>query len=94
MVNDVSGCARLSSKGAYSIFSFGPHVIRFRTSRALKRYLSIKQWDNGYLVDDAEYDGASAPVEEYIDLVPILNNLYFDAKRILAPIKEVVVSYE
>lgn len=93
-MNETSGCACLSSEGPYSIFSFDGHSIRFRTPRALRRYLSIKEWDNGYLVVDAEYKGVDAPVEEYIDLVPILTNLYFDADRFLAPIKKVVVSYE
>ena len=32
------------------------------------------------------------PEEEYIDLVPILQNLYFDADRFLEPIKEVKVA--
>lgn len=93
-MNEASGCACLSSEGPYSIFSFDGHSIRFRTPRALRRYLSIKEWDSGYLVVDAEYKGVDAPVEEYIDLVPILTNLYFDADRFLAPIKKVVVSYE
>ena len=32
------------------------------------------------------------PEEEYIDLVPILQNLYFDADKFLEPIKGVKVA--
>lgn len=32
-------------------------------------------------------------VEDYIDLLPMLDNLYFNAKKFLAPIKKVEVRY-
>jgi hypothetical protein len=32
-------------------------------------------------------------VEEYIDLLPILQNLYYDVETFLAPIKEVRIEY-
>ena len=32
-------------------------------------------------------------IEEYIDLVPILQNLYYDVDEFLAPIKEVQIDY-
>lgn len=32
--------------------------------------------------------------EEYIDLEPILNNLYFDADKVLDSIKKVKVQYD
>ena len=41
---------------------------------------------------NAEYDGCPGPVEEYIDLVPILKNLYFDVDEFLAPIEGVAVA--
>lgn len=91
MVNDGAHVARLSCDGPYTCFSFGPHCIRFRTSKRLRRYLSVKTWDRGYIVVEAEYDGQSGPVEEYIDLVPILEDLYLDADSVLAPIEEVLV---
>ncbi len=84
--------AVLSSKGDMTSFSFGPHTIRFRTSRHLRRYTDIKEWDNGYLVVTADYD-TLGKVEEYIDLVPVLRNLFFDPKEFLAPIKGVRLSY-
>lgn len=80
--------ASLSVDGPLSCFEFGDSRIRFRTSDHLRRYVSVKQWDNGYIVVDADYDGKN--VEEYIDLVPILRNLYRDPETFCAPIKEVV----
>ena len=41
---------------------------------------------------NAEYYGCPEPVEEYIDLVPILNSLYFDVDELLAPIEGVAVA--
>ena len=38
------------------------------------------------------YKGAPAE-EEYIDLVPILNNLYIDADAFLKPIRKVELQY-
>lgn len=86
--------ATLSSNGDFTIFTFGTHTIRFRTSPRLVKYTSVKEWDRGYLVVDALYSNIPHVQEEYIDLVPILNNLYFDAERELAPIKEVSIHYE
>ena len=37
----------------------------------------------------AKYRHKDKEEEEYIDLVPILENLYFDSKAFLAPIKKV-----
>ena len=41
----------------------------------------------------AKYEGCDEE-EEYIDLVPILQNLYFDADEFLNPIKKVRIKYE
>lgn len=87
------GIAQLSSCGDMTCFSYGDQEIRFRTSPRLVRYLSVKSWDAGYIVCEAQYEGLSSPVEEYIDLVPILKNLYMDQDEFLAPIKAVEVSY-
>lgn len=91
-VQSTPNTANLSVNGAYSSFTFGPYNIRFRTSSKLKAYNKIKKWDNGYIVVDATYSGFDSPVEEYIDLVPILENLYFDPSAFLQPIKEVVLA--
>lgn len=86
--------AILSSKGDLTTFSFGHHVIRFKTSPHLERYESVKEWDNGYIVCMAKYDTSEQPEEEYIDMVPILRNLYFDPNEFLSPIEKVRVSYD
>ena len=85
------GTAILSSKGNYTSFSYGDNVIRFMTSPALMRYEKVLKWDNGYLEVIANYNGKQE--EEYIDLVPILENLQMDVSAFLAPIERVEVSY-
>ena len=86
--------ALLSNRDGFTVFRYGPHTIRFRAPYSLERYTEIKEWDNGYLVVMAKYTHNANPEEEYIDLVPILRNLFFDATTFLKPIKGVSVSYE
>lgn len=85
------GIAYLSHCGGFSSFRYGGDVIRFATSRRLKRYIRVKRWEDGYLEVDADYGHGEE--EDYIDLLPILNNLYYDAQSFLRPIREVEVSY-
>ena len=80
--------AMLTNYGKYTIFEFNNQRIRFITSYKLQRYTKIVEWDNGYLVVMARYK-EMPEVEEYIDLIPILNMLYYDTERFLKPIKEV-----
>ena len=68
-------------------------MIRFRTSPRLERYIRVLEWEHGYLVVIAKYEGMEE-IEEYIDLIPILENLYFDADEFLRPIKEVGIVYD
>ena len=56
--------------------------------------MDVVQWDDGYLVVLAKYSHNAEPEEEYIDLIPILKNLYIDIGSFLAPIQKVKVSYE
>ena len=86
--------AILSNQDGFTVFKFGKHTIRFRAPYSLEQYTSIKEWDNGYIVAMAKYAHNAQPEEEYIDLIPILKNLYFDAATFLSPIKGVTVSYE
>ena len=86
--------ATLSSEGDMTVFSFGDHVIRFKTSPHLERYEDIREWQKGYIVCTAKYDNTADPEEEYIDLIPILRNLYFDPEAFLAPIQKVRVHYD
>ncbi|MBR1683678.1 MAG: hypothetical protein IJ708_00970 [Clostridia bacterium] len=86
------GMARISVEGKYSVFSFRDTCIRFRTSPKLKKYLRVKEWDNGYLVVDVDYS-TLGETEEYVDLTSILDDLYIDAQRFLKPIKGVLIEH-
>jgi len=86
--------AILSNIENYTIFKFDGYVIRFLAPYSLEKYTKVKEWDNGYLVVDAKYRHKEEPEEEYIDLVPVLSNLYFDPNKFLAPIKKVRVQYD
>ncbi|MCF0195029.1 MAG: hypothetical protein HUK00_07640 [Bacteroidaceae bacterium] len=85
-----SHTAILSNQGEFTSFSFAGRNIRFRTSDKLIEYLEVKEWDNGYIVVTARYDGLG-DVEEYIDLQYILHNLLIDADSFLKPVKKVEI---
>ncbi len=91
-IQDKSSEALLSNKGDMTSFSFGNNNIRFRTPKHLKKYVEIKKWDNGYIVVMADYEGMGI-TEEYIDLQPILKNLYINPETFLKPIHSVKLSY-
>ena len=74
-------------------FQYGNKIIRFRGPYSLEYFTSIKEWDDGYLVVMAKYKHNQNPEEEYIDLVPILENLYIDGSKFWKPIKEVRLAY-
>ena len=88
----MNDCAFLSNQQDFTSFSYNDNIIRFRTSSILERYTDVVEWDHGYLVVIAKYKGRPAE-EEYIDLVPILKNLYIDPDAFLAPIKKVSLQY-
>ena len=87
-----NGEALLSNEREFTVFQYGGHTIRFRAPYSLERYTEVKEWDHGYLVVMAKYRHNDRPEEEYIDLVPVLQNLYFDADRFLELIKGVKVA--
>ena len=89
---NVTNEAILSSDRVFTSFMFNGHNIRFRTSPRLERYTKVIEWDNGYIVVMAKYEGCDEE-EEYIDLVPILENLYFDVDDFLKPIQKVRIEY-
>ena len=82
--------AVLSNQGDMTSFRYGDCNIRFRAPSILKRYVEVKEWDNGYIVVMADYEGMGI-TEEYIDLVPILENLYIDPATFLKDIKTVKI---
>ena len=79
-----TGCAFLSNKDKFTIFRYGKYIIRFRAP-----YSDIKEWDDGFLVVMAIYSHREESEEDYIDLVPILENLYIQPEEFLKSIKEV-----
>ena len=92
MKKTADNCAISKSDSQYTIFIFKDQVIRFATSSKLERYTEVKEWDKGYLVVIAKYKNLNE-MEEYIDLIPILQNLYYDVGEFLAPIKAVRIDY-
>ena len=86
--------ATLSNKNEYTIFKYDKYIIRFRAPYSLEKYTQVKEWDSGYLVVMAKYSHNQKEEEEYIDLIPILENLYYDANKFLAPIKKVSIQYD
>lgn len=86
--------AYLSNEKDMIKFQYGEKVIRFRGPYSLERFTSVKEWDDGYLVVMAKYRHNKESEEEYIDLIPILKNLYIEPASFLKPIKEVRLAYE
>lgn len=84
--------AILKNEGEYTIFEFNSQIIRFMTSSKLERYTKVIEWDYGYLVVMAKYKDLDE-IEEYIDLVPILEKLYYDVDKFLQPIKGVQLNF-
>ena len=81
--------AILSNQNGFTVFRYMDYVIRFKAPYSLEKYTAVKEWDEGYLVVMAKYRHNSESEEEYIDLVPILENLYILPEEFLKPIKEV-----
>ncbi|WP_302625351.1 hypothetical protein [uncultured Eubacterium sp.] len=86
--------ALLSSDERFTIFSFENYVIRFKAPYSLEKYTEIKEWDRGYIVVMAKYRHNIRDEEEYIDLVPILKDLYMEPEEFLEPIKKVRIVYD
>lgn len=85
--------AILSSFDQYTTFSFGEKVLTFRTCKGLERYTKVLTWDNGYLEVMAKYKQRDSEIEEYIDLDPVLSDLFMDKEAFLKPIKNVRIEY-
>ena len=85
--------AVLSSFDRYTTFSYGGKTLTFRTCDGLERYTDILTWDNGYIEVMAKYRQRENEIEEYIDLEPILDNLYMDKTSFLKPIQKVRIEY-
>ncbi len=82
--------AYLSNSGEYTYFTYKNRTIKFLTSRNLEKYVSVKEWDNGYIVVVSKNYGKKE-CEDYIDLTPILENLYMNPQKFLKDIKGVEI---
>ena len=85
--------AVLSSYDKYTTFTFLEVTLTFRSCDNLDRYTKVNLWDNGYLEVMAKYKNRNEEIEEYIDLRPVLENLYMDKDSFLKPIRSVRVEY-
>lgn len=92
MITNMESHATLRNQNEYTIFEFNGQIIRFMTSPRLERYTKILEWDHGYLVVMAKYQNMEE-TEEYIDLIPILEHLYYDVDEFLKPIEKVRIDY-
>ena len=86
--------AYLSSFKNYTTFSANGTTLTFRTCSNLEKYTKVLLWDTGYLEVMAKYLNKEKEIEEYIDLRPILDNLYMDKEKFVKSIKEVKIRYE
>ncbi|MBR1708657.1 MAG: hypothetical protein IJ719_07510 [Clostridia bacterium] len=85
--------AELSNEGCYTIFTYGDIRLKFRAPYSLEYYDSVKKWNHGYLVVMAKYSHLNEVEEEYIDLIPVLDELLMDKNAFLSQIDRVVVRY-
>ena len=85
--------AYLSSEGRYTIFRYRDEMLRFMGPYSLERYDTVTEWDYGYIVVMTKYRHSEDLIEEYIDLIPILENLWMDTDAFLKPIEKVEVAY-
>lgn len=92
MISHTIDTAYLSSQGRYTLFTFGDTTLKFIAPYSLEKYSEIVEWDNGYIVVMTKYSHSEEEIEEYIDLIPILQELYME-ESFLQPIKKVEVKY-
>ena len=88
----MSMTAVLSNDNRYTSFEYNGRRIRFAAPKCLDKYTKVLEWDNGYIVVLALYNGVET--EEYIDLIPVLQNLCIDPDVFLKDIKEVRICYD
>ena len=86
--------AYISNEGRYTVFSHGDQRLKFIAPYSLQRYDHVTEWDKGYLVVMTKYAHSEELVEEYVDLLPVLDSLHMDRDRFLGPIKKIEVAYD
>ena len=86
--------AYLSNEGQYTIFRYGDDRLKFIAPYSLEYYTRIKEWDKGYIVVMTKYAHNTQEIEEFIDLLPVLDSLQLDREEFLKPIEKVEVAYD
>lgn len=84
--------AYIGNEGRYTVFIHGDERLKFIAPYSLEYYVKVKEWDDGYIVVDTKYSHSDTPIEEYIDLIPILDNLFIDKNDFLSTIKKVEIA--
>ena len=84
--------AVLTNVGRYSMFSFKGKTITFMHGKDLRKYLRVKEWNDGYLVVDC-LGTVKGQYEDYIDMPYILENLYMDPRSYLCGMQGVTIQY-
>ncbi len=80
--------ATLRNNGKYTQFSCKDRTITFVHGKDLIKYLSVVEWDQGYLVVNC-MGKVKKEYEDYIDLTHILQKLYMNPESYLEGINEV-----
>ncbi len=86
--------AKLSNKEDYIEFACKQKNIIFKGPYSLEYFDKVKSWDHGYIVVDVKYANRDELIEDYIDLVPMLDRLYIDSDSFLEGIGDVEIVYE
>ena len=69
-------------------FTCGDIVIRYKGPYSLEYFSKINKYDNGYIEVMCKFTHAPQPIEDYIDLEEIAEELYMDP-AFLREVKEV-----
>ena len=88
-----SDTAYLSAENGYAFFQYLDQTIMFLIGTSIQKFVRVKEWDDGYIVVDEETKDQHQR-ESYIDLRPILGNLYMNGDDFLKPIKKVEVKQD
>ena len=78
--------AVLGNDGRMISFAMDGKCVRFLGPKCLRKFESVKKWHSGYIEVMADY--GDRVEEDYIDLVPIFENLMID-KGLLNSIEKV-----
>lgn len=91
-MNDTAYLSQNQQEGL-ACFEYDGRRIYFATAGKLEKFTKVLEWNNGYLVVRAKYEG-HPDEEDYIDLRPILDHLKIDRREFLESIRNVEICDE